>query len=328
MSSIPFRLACWQRATRARISRALPLLFALSLLDSGTLRAQDDAAARIGTQQDVVRRGDEGALEQRIPFRLSDPELGEIDLVSRTPRPKTFTFSTDQNFFYTTNAFLTPDGEQTSVFWNGRLAASLVPYSTVNFTPRVTFEQNFFRYDDFSRLDFDSQSLQFDMKYDFTRDDSSFANLSYTGARLYSPKDDVGEFYLYGLLNASFTHTRPLGHWPLNFAATIGSNWRHGDPADFDRVTGYLNFVLFYSPAQTVQLAAFVRPEIQGYLHDPDSSSRRDFNFSAGVSATWTPIEYLSFGATASFTGNYSSSDPKDYEVFLPSIVLAARASF
>ena len=301
---------------------------AIGLLASGRASAQDTAGARIDTQQDVVRRGDEGAVEQRIQFRLTDPELGEIDLVSRVPKPKTFSFWTDQNLFYTSNAFLVPNRAEDTIFWNGHLAGSVVPYSTVNFTPRITFDQNFFRYDEFSILDFDSSSLQFDMKYDFKRDDSCFVNLSYTGAMLYSPQDDIGEFYTYGLVNGSFTHSRPLGQWPLNFWGTIGSTWRHGDPSDFDRVTAYLNLGLYYFPMATVQLSAFVRPELQCYLHEPISSSRRDFNFSTGLSASWIPNDYVSLGATVSFTGNYSSVDLRDYDVFLPSIFVAARVAF
>lgn len=310
------------------VRRALTLVVTLGLFVSPALRAQDPTGAQIGTQQDVLRRGEEGTVGQRIPFRISDPELGEIELVSRVPKPKTFTFSTDQNLLYTTNAFLAPTIERDTFFWNGRLLGSVVPYSTVNFTPRITFEQNFFRYDEFRELDFDSQSLQFDMKYDFRRDDSWFANLSYTGARLCAPDGDVGEFYKYGLVNASVTHVRQLGQRPLHFAGTLGTNWRHGDPGDFDRATAYLNFVLLYSPIDTVQFAAFARPEMQFYLRDPNSDSRNDFNFNTGVSATWTPIEYFSMGVAASFIGNYSSVGRQDYDVFLPSIVLTGRASF
>jgi hypothetical protein len=167
------------------------------------------------------------------------------------------------------------------------------------------------------------------MKYDFKRDDSCFANLSYTGARLYSSEDDgEGEFYKYGLLNASLTHVRPLGPRPLYLIGTLGSNWRHGDPSDFDRVTAYLNLVLLYSPMETLQFSAFVRPDIQFYLHDPESSSRNDFNFSTGATATWTPVEYVSLGATVSFTGNYSSVSAEDYDVFLPGVILSGRVSF
>lgn len=311
-----------------RFSCRLIATTAAGLFATGIVSAQDDTAARIGTQEDIVRRSEETAETQRPGFLLSDPELGEVELVSRAPRPKTFTFSTDQNLLYTSNAFLVPEMEQDAFFWNGRLVGSVVPYATRNFTPRITFEQNFFRYDEFRVLDFDSQSLTFDMKYDFRPDDTFFANLSYTGARLYSPDDQIGEFYRYGVLNGAVTYIRPLPGVPVQFAGALGSNWRHGDPSDFDRATVYLNLGVRYAPVETVEFVAFVRPDLQWYLHDPNSSSRTDFNFSTGVSASWTPIEYFTVGLTASFTGNYSSVNRQDYNVFLPSLVLAGRASF
>ena len=47
----------------------------------------------------------------------------------------------------------------TPFLWNGRLDASIAPYATRDFTPRLAFEQNFFRYTRFSRLNFDHVSI-------------------------------------------------------------------------------------------------------------------------------------------------------------------------
>src|SRR3954468_6826958 len=132
--------------------RTLHLFVALLSLGVGIIRAQDNVGARIGTQQDVIHQGQQGTVEQQVQFRLTDPDVGEIDVVSRVPKPKMFTFSTDQNLFYTTNAFLDTSTERSDFFWNGRVVGSFVPYSTVNFTPRLIFEQSFFRYDRFGTL--------------------------------------------------------------------------------------------------------------------------------------------------------------------------------
>ncbi|CAN5512032.1 hypothetical protein BH20VER1_BH20VER1_03490 [soil metagenome] len=308
--------------------RHLFFLFSAVVVATGAARAQNNVGAQIGTEQDIIRRGEARETEQRIPFRLADPELGEIDIVSRAPRPKMFTFSTDQNLLYTTNAFLLPNNEQDTFFWNGRVNASFVPYATVNFTPRLTFDQNFFRYDEFSTLDFDSSTLTLDLKYDFNRADTWFANLSYTGALLYSPDEDTGEIYRYGLLNGSISHVRQLPGLPVTGVGTLGASWRHGDPGEFDRATIYLNAVLFYSPINMLQVIAFLRPDLQFYLCDPNDSSRTDFNLSGGVGVVWTPKEYISLGATTTFTSNWSSSDPNDYDVFVPSVVLSGRVAF
>jgi hypothetical protein len=303
------------------------LFLGLLVLEGTGLYAQDEAA-RIATEQDVIRRRPEESRREGLEFRITDPDLGEINLVSRTPKPKTFTFSTTQNFLYTSNAFLVPNNDRSTIFWNGRFDASVVPYSTRNFTPRLTFEQNFFRYDNFSQLDFDSHSLQAEVKYDLNRDDSWFVIASYAGARLYTPRGDIDEFYKYGLAHASISHSRQLGQSPVYFAGTLGSNYRHGDPSAFDRVTAFLNAAFLYSPLEYLQLTAYIRPEGQFYTNDPLDDSRTDFNLSLGFAASVTPIEYFSVGLTASFVGNYSSSDPADYDVFSPSIVLAGRVAF
>ena len=310
----------------ATTTKAICVLLALSL-PTRPSHAQDPAA-QINTQQDVAQRDQDEELRRRIQFRVTDPELGDINLVSRQQRPKMFSFWTNQSIYYTTNAFLLNNGEQDAVFWNGRFDASFVPYATRNFTPRLIFEHNFFRYDDFSELDFNSESLVLDFKYDLNRDDTWFLDGSYTYSWLQSPKEHIGEFYDYGLLNASITHIRQLGGWPAYLAATFGSTWRHGDPSDFDRVTTYLNFLVSYRPHEAVQLGAYLRPEGHFYTHDPMDSSRADFNISAGVNASWIPIEYFTLSATAQFVGNYSTLGVRQYNVFSPNLTLAAQVAY
>src|SRR6266581_1590767 len=84
---------------------------------------------------------------------------------------------------------------------HGRADVSFIPYATRDFTPRLTFEQNWFRYDHSSELDFDSQSLQLEARYNLTRDPSWFVDGSYALTRLYSQHPSIGEFYKFGFLN-------------------------------------------------------------------------------------------------------------------------------
>lgn len=302
--------------------------FSLVLAWSSSARAQDDQAAQINTQQDLANRQGTEALEQRVAFRITDPELGEIDLVARSPRPKMFTFSTTQSFNYTTNAFLTQSGEQDAFFWNGRLDTSFVPYAVRDFTPRLTFEQNFFRYTRFSRLDFDSQTLQLDLKYDLNRNDTWFINGSYGVSRLYSPRGSAGEFYRYGLANLNINHYQPLGHLPLYALCTFGAYSRNGESSAFDRVAPYLSTAILYRPIEQWQISGFIRPEVQFYTNDPNDSSRTDFNLSLGSAVSWSPNEYIVIGASVAFVGNYSDAGGQSYNVFSPNIAVGGRISF
>ena len=287
--------------------------------------AQD---VRIETEQQARAREQNAQAAEKAPEEIADPELGDINLVSRAPRPKMFTFSAGQVLNYASNAFLTRDNTESDSFWNGRVGASFVPYATPNFTPRLTFEQNWFRYEDFGQLDFDSQSLQLDLKYDLNRNDTWFVNGSYAVARLYAPRSSVDEFYRYGFLSGSITHLTQLGTAPINLGVSGGAYWRHGDPSLSDRVSGYLNILAIYSLAESVQLSGFFRPELQHYTHDPSGSSREDFNVTIGATLSWTPTQYVAIAATAQYIGNFSTIGERRYDLVTPSLFLGTQFAF
>lgn len=302
------------------------VLAVLSLVLSGLSHAlaQD---VRIETQQQARAR-EQNARAEEPPEEVVDPELGDINLVSRTPRPKMFTFATGQTLNYTSNAFLVRDGEQSDFFWNGRVGVSFVPYATRDFTPRLTFDQSWFRYDDFGSLDFDSQSLQLDLKYDLNRNDTWFVNASYAVARLYAPRSSGDDFYRYGFLNASVTHLLQMGTAPINLGITAGAYWRHGDPSLSDRVSGYLNLLAICNLRETIQVSGFVHPEVQHYTHDASGSSRQDFNVAVGATLSWTPKDYLVLAATVTYIGNFSTISERRYDVVTPGLILAAQVAF
>ena len=287
--------------------------------------AQD---VRVETQQQARTRAQAVEQDEAAPEQVADPELGDINLVSRAPRPKMFTFFTTQTLNYTSNAFLVRDGEQSDLFWQGGIGASFVPFASRNFTPTLRFDQNWFRYHDFGVLDFDSQSLQLDLKYDLNRDDTWFVNGSYTVSRLTAPRGSIGEFYRYGFLSGSITHLIQLQAAPIAFSFSGGAYWRHGDPSLSDRVAGYVQVAAIYNITEKVQLSGYVRPEGQHYTHDLSGGSREDFNPSVGAALNWSPKEYLSVAATVSYVGNFSNVSERRYDVVTPSLFFAAHVSF
>jgi hypothetical protein len=306
-------------------NRCVIAAVALALAGAWPASAQD---VRVETQQQARARAQTPPTEDETPEEVADPELGDINLVSRAPRPKMFTFSTGQTLNFSNNAFLTRDNTVSDFYWNGRVAASFVPVATRNFTPRLTFDQNWFRYDDFPALDFDSQSLQLDLKYDLNRDDTWFVNGSYAVARLYAPDDSTGEFYRYGFLSGSVTRLIQLGTAPVSMGVSGGAYWRHGDPSLSDRVSGYLSVLAIYSISQTVQVLGFTRPELQHYTHDSSGSSREDFNVTLGATLSWAPNQYLAMAATAQYIGNFSTVSARRYDLVTPSFTVAAQIAF
>lgn len=295
---------------------------ALFLFTMAPLLAQD---VRVETQQQARTRTQNAVEQEAQPEEVHEPDLGEIVLVSRTPRPKMFSFFTYQTLNYTTNAFLVRDGEEDDFFWNGRVGATFIPYATRDFIPSLTFSQDWFRYDDFSQLDFDAQNLQLDLRYNLTHDANWFVFGSYTLSRLTTPGGS--EFYRYGFLNGSITHLTQLKSVPLSLALTGGVYSRHGDPSASDRVSGYFNLAAVYNINPTLQFSGFARPEYQHYTHDP-LGSRDDFNLTVGTTLSWVPKQYVALAATVSYVGNFSTIGVREYDVVTPSVVLAAQFSF
>lgn len=303
-------------------NRCVFTALALVLAGVSPTLAQD---VRVETQQQARTRGQIAPAEEEKPEEVADPELGDIRLVARAPRPKILTLYTGQTLNFTSNAFLTRDDEQQAFFWNGRAGVQFIPYATRNFTPRLTFEQNWFRYDHLSELDFDSQGLVLDLKYDLNPEDSWSVNASYAPARLYSRQE---EFYRYGLANASITHFRPIGEAPVYLLVTAGVYSRNGDPSSSDRVAAYLNVVALYNLSEQVQLTAIARPEVQHYTHDLSGSSREDLNIAVGGGINWTPNKFLSIGANAAYVGNFSNVGERRYDLIAPSLFLNAQYAF
>lgn len=310
--------------TIALTSKSILFCLGLVLSNISLLPAQD---VRVETQQQARARRETVASSETTTEEVSDPELGDIYLVSRAPRPKMFTLFTAQALNYTTNAFLVHDPEQSDFYWNGRVGASFIPYATRDFTPRLTFSQDWFRYDRFSDLDFDAQNLQLDVKYNLNHDDSWFVTGSYSVSRLYSPDDSIGEFYKYGFLNGSLTRLVQLRTVPLLLGFSGGSYWRTGEPSTSDRASLYLGLAAIYNINNTVQLSGFARPEYQHYTHDP-AGTRDDFNLNVGTVLSWTPNQYLTLAATASYIGNFSSVGDRRYDVVSPSVILAGQIAF
>ena len=129
-------LEVWYRpmTMSSTLMRNRCVLFSLFLVLAGMspALAQD---VRVETQQQARVRAELTQEEEGTTKEIADPELGDINLVSRAPRPKMFTFTTLQTLNYTSNAFLTRDDVEGDFFWNGGVGASFVPYATRDFTP-------------------------------------------------------------------------------------------------------------------------------------------------------------------------------------------------
>ena len=172
--------------------------------------------------------------------------------------------------FWTDNAFVSPTNKVGSFGYNGELKATYVPYSTYDWTPSLSFEQQFIRYDHTSILDFDSQTVSISSKYDLNPNKSWSWIATYSLQRLYTDRANLGEFYKESFLQNEIDYIHPIfDQSNLYFVGTYNIGWRLTDPGYYSRVDNSLLFSMVYQPVQEVSIQPYLRSAIYSYTDNP-----------------------------------------------------------
>jgi hypothetical protein len=301
------------------------LIVALVMAASSTLWAQQPAAETL--QQKV---GLPSETTPPKPTTTSDADLGDIGVVQKFPKPEMFTFSTSQEFFYTDNVFYTNSNEVGSTAYLGSYTASYVPYSLVNWTPRITAQYNMVRYGSASSGDFDNENLAISSQYIFTEDRAWSWTPTIDLSRFEAPHGTNGEFYKEVVYDNQVSYVRQLcKDTPLFFVGAYDVAYHQTNPADFDRLDNSLSFSLAYYPIKEISIGPFVRPGARLYVTDTSyQHDRRDFNLSEGFDVTWTPCKYVSLSADFSHTDDFSSASNQSYADTIPGVAVSGTIKF
>jgi hypothetical protein len=337
-----------------KLYRTLPLAVlapGLFILGGVVLHAQQPAAETL--QQQVNLRS---ATPPPESASAESSELGDIEPVQRYPKPAMFSFSTQQQFFYTDNVFYTHQNEQGSMAYLGNYTASYVPYSLRDWTPRVTLQYNMVRYDKVTDANFDNESALFSSQYIFGGDRAwtwtAAVNISrFTEASQGSDH----EFYREVFYDNQVAHTQKLPvNTPLFFVAAYDVGYHQTAPSAYDRLDNTLSFSLAWYPMPEVSITPFVRPSERIYFTDTadinqaggtfvngagnvvtvlpnhvrGQHDRNDFNITAGMDVTWTPIKYLSVSADCYTSHDYSNNSGLSYDQSSPSLSLTGSYKF
>lgn len=271
-------------------------------------------------------------------LRGENDDLSGLQVVKSYPIPKTLTFSTDQSVFWTDNAFLTKNFTESSFGYNGRLRLSYVPYSTRDWTPTISFEQQFIRYDRTSVLDFDGQTAQLASHYDIVKDKSWSWDASYSLQRLYTERLHAGEFYKESFFDNSINYIKMISKdHNIFFLGSYEIGWRLTDPQRYSRIDNSLLASLIYLPVPQVRIQAYLRPAIYAYTDDQEINfdtgelqerSRTDYNVSTGFNVGYSPIKQISLNANLNWTGNYSDVGFREYNAVTPGFGVSGAIGF
>ena len=244
--------------------------------------------------------------------------------------PDTLTLATVQSFIHTDNVYEAEEDRRESSGWVGLFGVSYVPYATPRWTPRVAFQQALVRFTKESAGDYDSQILSLLSSLRLSANQEWTWHGGFTLSRYSGRFGGGGEFYKYYSIDNSVTYRRALdARQSLQLFGAYWLSWRHTDPVEFSRIENALSLGLVYYPAPGLSIAPYVRPGL--FLYTKDSSAdtdRRDFHLNAGLAVSWTPLPQLAVGTGFNWTGNYSTSERRDYEELLPGVSLTLALGF
>jgi hypothetical protein len=303
----------------------LGLALGFTLAVSSLALAQSPAAETL--QQKVALRSEVAATP---PTDTTDADLGDIDVVQKFPKPEMFTFSTSQQFFYTDNVFYTNTNQQGSTAYLGSYTASFVPYSTRDWTPRITLQYNMVRYDGVASGDFDNENLAFSNQYVFSDDRAWSWTATINLSRFTTPHANDHAFYQEVVYDNQVNHAQQLMKGiPLFFVAGYDLTYHQANPDDFDRLDNTLLFSLAYYPIPELSMGPVVRPSLRTYFTNTAfQHDRDDFNLSEGFDVTWTPCKYAALSADFSHSNDYSNNSGQSYNNTIPGISLTGTLKF
>lgn len=284
-------------------------------------RAAEALQQSVGLRPEAATPPDESGL---------DADLGQLEAVQRFPKPDTFTVSTTQQFFYTSNVFYTDHDQVASTAYAGSYSASYVPYSLRDWTPRITLQYNMVRYGSEASGDFDNENAAFSNQYVFSDDRAWTWTASVNASRFTAPHENDHQFYQEIVYDNQISHvTQLLKDTPLFFIASYDLAYHQADPVEFDRLDNTISLSLSYYPIQSVSLSAFVRPAARTYVTNTSTQNGRDdFNLCEGLDATWQICKYASVSADFTQANDYSNNSDQSYDSTSPGVSLTGTLKF
>ena len=275
---------------------------------SGTARPEEE---RLATPPDPVT-GEEAA---------ADADIGEQWLFKPNAPVTPWSAHFDVSAFYTTNAALASRGERSDRFLVADAGVGYARPLGRDWAFAANLGQAFFRYDDFTALDFDSLFASVGASYQARQLADIIFSMHYGFSRLTRATFD-DELFLGNTIG--LTATKLI---KLTTADTVefsgGVAYTFADPDELERaeVRGSIGYAIRITRALTG--TAVARTELFEY-----SNGRQDFLQSIALGLRYDFTKWISASAAASVANNSSNRNVFDYGVFNGGLTASAHVQF
>lgn len=247
-----------------------------------------------------------------VPSTEGDEDLGVQQLLRQQIKYKAFSVFGDVAGLYTTNVALASEGAEDDFFIIGTVGGSWTPQVTEGLFVDVSANQQFYRYNEFDALDFNSTNAGVGVTY-VAKDLENLISFVRYNYNILTDTEDWEEIFS--------EHTVQVGTvfpWQLDRAqrvtAGIDATFGWADPDDSQRneyafQTGYDARI-----SRWFSLSLFYRVAFNDYT----TSGRDDLNQNFSLTASFLITDWMTVRATTSAGINSSNQDVFDYDVLTP----------
>lgn len=289
--------------------------FALIPARHATAQTPDPAQAAIEQnrlfQTTPTLRADpsyQGYVTESAPATPGDPDLGVQQILKRKEIYQPFRVQGSVEGFFTNNVGLTKNGTRDDAYLVGTVGAAWVPKINELFYGELSASHQFFRYDEFDSLDFDSLNLGGALTHYWPQAGGIGTTARYNYNRLTDAtrgKEFFRNHQASLTLNKNFAHTRNLFTF-LDATALFSFS----DPYSAQRWEYAASGGIFGRITRAWDAQASYRIALYDYFAD----GRDDLNQSINLQTSYHFTPWARIGATTTFTFNHSTQPVFDYD--------------
>jgi hypothetical protein len=257
------------------------------------------------------------------PQSTGDLDIGIQRLLKKSESAAPFWFAADVNMFATSNAFYTPQNEESDVFTSVRIAVGARPKLGGNWYLDAMISQEFLRYNDFGVLDYEV----FDGGLGVVRLVPELwdvvAALGYSFERV-TLGDFGDDFYMRHSMQATLQKQFALTQFQRVVFAGTASFDLDVDVEALTRNEYGFQTVYEYHFAGDWHARGFYNLLYRDYRE----IDRDDLTHIIGAGVSWRPKKWLQAEIIATYSNNDSNIDALDYESGTVGLGASLRASF
>ncbi|MFZ5806037.1 MAG: hypothetical protein ACOY3I_02350 [Verrucomicrobiota bacterium] len=303
-----------------------PLLFAQPQVEESRLySSEQEMLRRLPPPEAKVRKEKK---QEEVTESSGDEDIGVQMMLKKQEKETPFEISGSASAFYTSNAELAKEYPKSDYFWIGQAGAAYLPKITQTLLGDITIYQQFFRYDEFKNLDFDSFNVGGGLTYIAQNlwEIAFFARYNFnrlTHAHESSDGPQHSEFFKTHSITAGLQKIFQINraqYWyvgqmsQINMADPVSSQRN-----DYSLFTGY-NLAL----TRNVDVQCMYRAAYVCYAND----EREDINQSVSAGVSYKPFEWATLSASGSLGLNNSNQPANNYDVVNAGLGLNLKYKF